>query len=215
MNLETLTPTELLRMAAIGVGATVVLDAWLLLLRRLGRPTMDFALLGRWVGHLLRGTWRHASIARAASLPGEVALGWIAHYAVGIAFAAVLVRVCGVQWLARPTPGPALLFGVLTVAVPFLVMQPAMGLGVAAARTAAPMQNRLRSLANHAVFGFGLYLAAMASAWIPPHNATAGAFMPGDTTTARMSCPNLAPESRELRRGQGLPSRETAIGVTP
>lgn len=39
-------------------------------------------------------------------------------------------------------------------------MQPAMGAGIAAANTPTPWKNRLRSLANHAVFGLGLYLAA-------------------------------------------------------
>lgn len=166
MNLDSLAADGLLRIAALGAGATLVLDTWLLLLRSMGRPTMNFALLGRWVGHLLRGTWKHASIAHAARIRGEVALGWLAHYAVGIAFAAVLVSVCGADWLARPTALPAFAFGVLTVAVPFFVMQPAMGLGVAGARTAAPLQNRLRSLANHAVFGLGLYLAAICIEWI-------------------------------------------------
>lgn len=41
-------------------------------------------------------------------------------------------------------------------------MQPAMGSGFAARRTATPLKNCLRSLVNHAVFGSGLYLAAMA-----------------------------------------------------
>ena len=36
---------------AVGAGATVVMDAWLLLLQRLGVPTSSFALIGRWVGH--------------------------------------------------------------------------------------------------------------------------------------------------------------------
>ena len=41
--------------ALLGIGATAVMDAWLLLLKRLGVPTLNFAFIGRWVGHLLRG----------------------------------------------------------------------------------------------------------------------------------------------------------------
>jgi hypothetical protein len=160
MNLEPLAFHDLARVAAIGAGATLVLDAWLLALRRLGVPTMDFALLGRWVAHFARGNFRHASIARAAPVQREAAIGWLAHYATGILFAALLVATCGGDWLRAPAAAPALLFGVLTVAVPFFVMQPAMGLGIAAARTPAPWRNRLRSVANHAVFGLGLYVAA-------------------------------------------------------
>lgn len=151
-----------LRVAAIGAGATAFMDLWLLLLQRLGLPTLDFALLGRWAGHVARGRWRHAAIAQAAPVPRERALGWLTHYAVGIAFAALLVAICGMDWAAAPTPAPALLLGMATVAAPLFVMQPAMGAGIAASRTPAPWRNRLRSLANHTVFGAGLYLAAAA-----------------------------------------------------
>ena len=43
---------------------------------------------------------------------------------------------------------------------------PAMGAGFAASRTPTPLKNCLRSLANHTVFGFGLYLSALAIALI-------------------------------------------------
>lgn len=155
---------DLATIALVGTGATAVLDAWLLLLQRLGLPTMNFVLLGRWVGHGLRGRWRHAAIAQAAPVAGERGLGWLVHYLVGIAFAALLAALPG-GWLQVPTLWPALAFGVGTVAVPLFVMQPAMGLGIAARKTPAPFKNCARSLTNHAVFGAGLYLAATIVQW--------------------------------------------------
>ncbi len=153
---------DIASIALVGAGATAVLDAWLLLLQRLGVPTMNFMLLGRWAGHGLRGRWRHTSIAQAAPLAGERGLGWLVHYLVGIAFAALLAVWQGSGWLQTPTLWPALAFGVASVAVPLFIMQPAMGLGVAARKTPAPLKNCARSLTNHAVFGAGLYLAATA-----------------------------------------------------
>lgn len=158
--LNTFTATDLLRIATIGIGATVVMDLWLALLRRLGVPTLDFALMGRWAGHWRRGQWRHAAIARAQPVPGERALGWLLHYATGVLFAALLAAAAGAAWTRQPTLAPALAVGLATVAAPWLLMQPAMGAGIAAANTPTPWKNRLRSLANHAVFGLGLYLAA-------------------------------------------------------
>ena len=155
---------DITSIALVGAGATAVLDAWLLLLQRLGLPTMNFVLLGRWVGHGLRGRWRHAAIAQAAPVAGERGLGWLVHYLVGIVFAALLAALPG-GWLQAPTLWPALAFGVGTVAVPLFVMQPAMGLGFAARKTPAPLQNCARSLTNHAVFGVGLYLAATIVQW--------------------------------------------------
>ena len=150
----------------IGIGATAVMDAWLLLLKHLGVPTLNFAFIGRWMGHLFRGPFAHAAIAKAVPIRGELAWGWLTHYAVGVAFATVLVGLQGADWVRSPTLLPALAVGVCTVAAPLLVMQPAMGSGFAASRTPTPLKNCLRSLANHTVFGFGLYLSALAIALI-------------------------------------------------
>lgn len=152
---------DLGRVALIGLGATALMDLWQLALARLGQPASNFALVGRWVGHMRRGRLVHASIARAEPVRAESGLGWAIHYAVGLAFAGLLYLAAGPGWLHQPTPGPALLFGVLSVAAPFLLMQPAMGAGIAAARTPTPAKNRLRSLVNHTVFGVGLYLGAV------------------------------------------------------
>lgn len=146
----------------VGLAATAVMDAWLWLLSRLGVPIASFAMVGRWVGHLARGRFAHAAIAKAAPIPFELGLGWLTHYAIGIAYAVLLVAVTGTPWLAQPTLQPALALGVSTVVAPWFVMQPAMGAGLLARKTPAPLQNCLRSLANHAVFGAGLYLAATA-----------------------------------------------------
>jgi hypothetical protein len=148
------------RAGAIGTGATVVLDLWGGLLRRRGIPTLNFALLGRWIGHIPKGKWFHDGIAKAAPVRGELALGWAAHYAIGIAFAAILIAACGLAWARSPSLAPALLFGIGTVIAPLFILQPAMGAGIASSRTAAPVRNSLKSVLNHAVFGLGLYLAA-------------------------------------------------------
>lgn len=157
---------SLVLVVLVGLGATAVMDLWLLLLARLGVPFAGFAAVGRWVGHMLRGTFVHASIARARPIRAEAALGWATHYAVGVAFATLLVGLLGTGWLAAPTPLPALGVGLATVVMPLLVMQPAMGAGIASSRTPTPLRNSLRSVANHTVFGAGLYLAASFVVWI-------------------------------------------------
>ena len=45
-------------------------------------------------------------------------------------------------------------------AVPFLILQPGMGAGIASRRTPRPGAARLRNLVNHGSFGLGLSLAA-------------------------------------------------------
>ena len=156
------------KLVLIGLGATAVMDGWLIVLKRMGVKTLDFALVGRWVGHLAHGRVAHAAIAKARPVAGERLMGWSTHYAVGVGFAALLVAVTGVDWLDSPTLAPALAVGVATVAAPLFVMQPAMGAGFAASKTPTPVRNCLRSLANHAVFGLGLYLAALCLRLLAP-----------------------------------------------
>jgi Protein of unknown function (DUF2938) len=66
---------------------------------------------------------------------------------------------------------PALLFGVGTVLVPFLLMQPSFGLGIAASRAPNPTQARLRSLMAHTAFGVGLYVSAVGLSYVLPVHA--------------------------------------------
>jgi hypothetical protein len=150
----------LLHSIFIGAGATLAIDAWALARRRLlGIPPLDYALVGRWLAHLARGRFRHERIAAAAPVAHERAIGWAAHYLIGIAFAGVLLAIWGLPWVRHPTLGPALAVGIGSAAAPFLVMQPGMGAGIAASRTPRPAAARAQTLATHAIFGLGLYAA--------------------------------------------------------
>lgn len=149
----------------LGTGATAMTDLWGLARRPLlGVAAPDYAMVGRWIGHMGRGKFRHVSIARAAPIRAECAVGWLFHYATGIVFAGLLLLLVGPGWLAHPTPVPALAVGLGTVAAPFLVMQPALGAGIAARLTPRPGAARLQSLLLHAAFGIGLYLSGLVAA---------------------------------------------------
>jgi hypothetical protein len=146
----------------IGIGATALIDLWALVRRPLfGIAPPSYAMVGRWLGHMPRGRFRHASIAATPAIPGEGALGWAFHYLTGIAYAGLLVALAGAGWLERPTLLPALGVGLGTVVAPFFLMQPGMGAGIAASRSPNPSSARLHSLLMHAVFGLGLWLAAL------------------------------------------------------
>ena len=147
--------------ALIGTGATAVMDLWgLARTRLLGVPPANYALVGRWLAYMPRGRFRHDPIAKTPPVRGELAIGWIAHYATGIAFAAALLAVWGLEWARNPTPGPALAVGLGSVAAPFLLMQPGMGAGIAACRAPRPGAARFQSLVTHTVFGLGLFVTA-------------------------------------------------------
>jgi hypothetical protein len=147
----------------VGIGATAMTDLWAVVRKHLlGVAPPDLGLVGRWLAHMTHGRFRHESIGAAARVPGERPIGWIAHYLIGISFAAMLVGISGIEWLEQSNLGPAVAVGIGTVAAPYFVMQPAMGAGIAASRTPRPAAARLHSLVTHAIFGFGLY----ASGWL-------------------------------------------------
>ena len=151
----------------IGIGATLTFDLWALILKYAFKiAPSNFCLVGRWVLFMPEGIFRHSNIGAAQQKNAECTVGWVAHYVTGVIFGIVFVALAGMEWLQRPTLIPALIFGIVTVSMPFFIMQPAFGLGVAASKTPNPMQARLRSLMNHAVFGIGLYLFGLLVEWL-------------------------------------------------
>lgn len=73
----------------VGVGATLVMDASMVLASRLAPDVLaseklDVNLIGRWVGRLGRSPARGEDITMAPAVPGEVALGLATHYLTGI-----------------------------------------------------------------------------------------------------------------------------------
>jgi hypothetical protein len=154
-----MTVEMIVQASVLGIGATLLMDMWALARKRLfGVPSLDYGLVGRWLGHMRHGRFRHAAIGKLAPVRGERPLGWAFHYLTGLAFAGLFLPLVGEAWLQRPTLWPALLFGALSLAAPLLLMQPAFGMGIAASRTAKPWQVRSRALLTHLVFGLGLYL---------------------------------------------------------
>ena len=155
--------TYVLIVVAVGCGATLVMDLWCVFLKRaFNVPLPNYCFVGRWLRYMPEGTFRHSSISAAPPKPAECIVGWIAHYAIGVIYALALVFLASPHWLQEPTVLPAMILGLATVAIPLFVMQPSFGLGIASSKTPNPTQARLRSLMNHAVFGLGLYISALA-----------------------------------------------------
>lgn len=148
----------LLRTLFVGVAATLLMDVSALIRARvLGSTSLDYRLVGRWLGHLLHGQFCHASIVTAPRVRHERLVGWVFHYLTGAVFAMLLVVVQGPAWLCSPPLMPALLTGLISVAAPWLIMQPAFGLGIAASRAAAPHVARRKTVIAHLTFGVGLF----------------------------------------------------------
>lgn len=146
----------------VGVGATALMDVWALVLKRtIAFPPPNWALVGRWFAHLPRGKVFHDDIAVAAPIANERAIGWAAHYAIGVLYAFILLAFTGPGWLAAPTFLPAWILGLVTVGAGWFLLQPGMGAGWMASKRPNAQKIRILNLFAHTVFAVGMYATAL------------------------------------------------------
>jgi hypothetical protein len=145
----------------IGAIATLTGDIWQRVLQALGGPPVNWGPVGRWVAGFSRGTFVHRPITASPRVPGEDAIGWGFHYAVGVAYAALYLAIMKLGLHTEPTFISALAFALALLIAPWFIMQPALGLGFMASRTPNPTTVRVGNVFAHAVFGLGLYLGTV------------------------------------------------------
>lgn len=150
------------RCLAIGIGATILMDVWAIILSKFfGQNPPNWAPVGRWFWHLQSGKVFHDDIGKAEPYAHELALGWIGHYVVGILYGVILVVFAGTSWLANPTFLPAWIVGIVTVGAGWFLLQPGLGIGWAASKLPNPNKVRFLNLVSHTVFALGLWGTAL------------------------------------------------------
>lgn len=151
----------LLKIIAIGIGATLILDIWNFLLDLIGIKSLDYRFVGRWIGYFLKGKFLHNNIKKTEAIQNELLIGWAVHYLTGISFSFLLVIVFGNGWLVKPLFVPAIITGLATVVFPLFIMQPALGFGIASSNLPDPIVKVLKSIVTHLVYGSGLFLTGI------------------------------------------------------
>lgn len=145
---------------AVGVLATVTMDAALLLAGRLGGEAFTCdklapEIIGRWAGALCRTRLRHDDIVAEPKIPGEAAIGLATHYVTGVSLTAAYFRLVR---LARARPGPlkATAFGAATALLPFLILYPSWGYGWFGRRSDDAAKLTRIMVLGHTAFGAGI-----------------------------------------------------------
>ena len=146
----------------VGILATVTMDVVAVIALRLGvagrgprRTGPD--LIGRWIGYLLRGKFRHTDILHTPPLRGELVLGLAAHYLIGIALTLVDLGLFAAAH-ATPTALSAILYGTAITILPWFLMFPSQGMGWLGRDATGDAHLARISLFNHIMFGLGLAL---------------------------------------------------------
>lgn len=134
------------------------MDAWALIQNRVWRlPMPNWAMPGRWFAYLFKGKMFHEDIGQADEASGELVLGWLFHYGVGVIYGIVFLLIVGSTWLLEPDFLTAWIYAIATIAAGWFILQPGMGLGWAASNTPTPWKSRGLGLIAHTAFGLGLW----------------------------------------------------------
>lgn len=109
--------------------------------------TVIMTVVGLWVGPLVGIPKMNPAQMLAGAMGGQIALGWMAHFMIGVALAVIYARV------ADRLPGAPALRGALFGVAPFFVAQilvmPLMGMPL----FSGSVQMAIGSLIGHVVYG--------------------------------------------------------------
>lgn len=154
MPLETFIPQAVIA----GVFATVVLDLWQRLLHAVaGIPPANWGLIGRWFAYIPKGQLVHRPIAETPAVAGEAAIGWTMHYLIGIGYGFAYLGLMVFILQSPPSLVSGLVFGAVSVVIPWFIMQPGLGVGIMARLAPNPWVPRLNALSSHVIYGAALF----------------------------------------------------------
>ena len=149
--------TIMFQVIAAGVGACIIFDLWQRLFAIFtGIPPSNWGMVGRW---LLGVTGGQGLIARDLSARpahrNEAMAGWLLHYVVAVGYAVLYAGLMQAGWL-RAGFIDGLIFGLVSVVVPWFFFMPALGNGIMARLAPNPRLACMVALVMHAVFGLTL-----------------------------------------------------------
>ncbi len=146
-----------LKLMLIGFGSCIVFDVWQRIFQIFTSiPPSNWTLVGRWfIGLTSNGQFIASQLSQQPKAKHETSIGWVVHYVVGIAYAYAFFILVELGIL-EPTITHGLIFGMVSVLVPWLFFMPAMGNGILANKAPNPKISCALALMMHSLFGLSL-----------------------------------------------------------
>ena len=140
-----------------GIMGCLFMDIWQRMLFRLsGIAPSNMAMIGRWAYRALgKGMIFQPDIDMVDAYRNEVPFGWFFHYVIGVVYAVIYAFLIEVHLLSDSLMH-GLLFGALSVIVPWFFFLPATGKGVLAQQTPTPLKICVLAFITHCIFGIGI-----------------------------------------------------------
>ncbi len=147
------------QIAIVGIGACVVFDVWQRIFQWFTAiPPSNWAMVGRWtIGLLTSGQLILRNLEPPPNRLNELCVGWFVHYIIAVMYAAIFKLLMKANILAAGFLD-GLLFGVVSVVVPWLFFLPCLGKGVMGRLTPNPPLVCALALMMHSIFGVAIGL---------------------------------------------------------
>jgi hypothetical protein len=138
----------------VGVVACAIFDLWQRVFQKITAiPPSNWAMVGRWgLGLITSGQLIARDLEFQAERKNELAVGWLVHYSVAIGYAAVYAELMHATILQAGLID-GLIFGVISVVVPWFFFLPCLGKGMLARSTPNPPMVCAVALMMHSLFG--------------------------------------------------------------
>lgn len=157
--------TFFLQAIVVGVVANITMDIGYWILEAFTGIVPDWHILGRWIGHTFQGDFTLYGIKKLSPIAHEQMLGWAGHYAIAIVYGFIYLFVVSRLLHRKPSLLSALIIAWCFMVMPFLLLQPAVGMGYFAMNTPRPWVAQLFTFCSHTVFGLGLYFGCLVLKW--------------------------------------------------
>ena len=138
----------------------MAMDIWQQMLKRLmGIPASNRSIVGRWFIEVFRSRKIYnPKIGESPKITNENLVGWLVHYSVAIGYALVFWVLLELAEIVSATVYSGIVFGVISVVIPWFFFMPCLGNGVLAHKTPNPLMACILALASHTVIGISLAL---------------------------------------------------------
>jgi hypothetical protein len=147
-------------MILMGVFATIIMDllAGFLVRKKIIFPFITPEAIGRWFFYMFRGKFVHHDIQKTPALINEKLGYFISHYSIGIVLAGIYLFLGLKMPVIHDQIWAPLLFGIVTVFLPWFWLLPSTGLGFMASKSSNRFLILRTNFINHTNFGVGLFL---------------------------------------------------------
>ena len=145
---------EIFHIVIIGIVSCLAMDMWQRLLKLLYdiNPS-DWGVVGRWFLLVMsRGKIYNPAIDEEDPIKNELIIGWMVHYSVAIMYSVFFFILLEYE-ICSASLMNGIIFGLISVIVPWFFFMPALGKGLLGTKTPSPLMACSLAVGSHIAIG--------------------------------------------------------------